>query len=342
MKPWISVALFMLREGFKGEESKWKYYFDVLPESTNSTIYCAGQKRSFVRLRCCRNQTIEHYIRFRRSACAFDTMIVDATCSISYYESEWHRRIIDSDEVQSVVKPIKKDLKRAPLKKNPLKNLNVMLKLNPLGGFWVLDTGGGPIMGDLWALKGLIKEGTSFPLYFNILHIHLRDCKPDDTWSPKSVQSSKFVQWFSEEEPKAIEDFTSARQNDLLSLIVSGDKDKNQVKLGMPPSADGLSGQASINNKEDAAPTVLTCEDLEQTILSEYGSKPTNVEPALKNWSAGGGSTAQPSAHVDNNASFHLLSMLHKSTDQSNSTGQLVFREHGRATYKESGKKNHI
>ncbi|XP_047962353.1 60S ribosomal protein L4-like [Salvia hispanica] len=40
-------------------------------------------------------------------------------------------RIINSDELQSVVKPIKKDVKRAPLKKNPLKNLNVMLKLNP-------------------------------------------------------------------------------------------------------------------------------------------------------------------------------------------------------------------
>ncbi|CAA0836463.1 60S ribosomal protein L4-1 [Striga hermonthica] len=40
-------------------------------------------------------------------------------------------RIINSDEVQSVVKPIKKETKRAPLKKNPLKNLNVMLKLNP-------------------------------------------------------------------------------------------------------------------------------------------------------------------------------------------------------------------
>ncbi|KAM7263594.1 hypothetical protein ACFE04_001277 [Oxalis oulophora] len=40
-------------------------------------------------------------------------------------------RIINSDEVQSVVKPIKKEVKRAPLKKNPLKNLNIMLKLNP-------------------------------------------------------------------------------------------------------------------------------------------------------------------------------------------------------------------
>ncbi|XP_051132311.1 60S ribosomal protein L4-1 [Andrographis paniculata] len=40
-------------------------------------------------------------------------------------------RIINSDEVQSVVKPIKKEVKRATLKKNPLKNLNVMMKLNP-------------------------------------------------------------------------------------------------------------------------------------------------------------------------------------------------------------------
>ncbi|KAL9224337.1 hypothetical protein vseg_000381 [Gypsophila vaccaria] len=41
-------------------------------------------------------------------------------------------RIINSDEVQSVVRPTKKGVvTRAVLKKNPLKNLNVMLKLNP-------------------------------------------------------------------------------------------------------------------------------------------------------------------------------------------------------------------
>jgi len=40
-------------------------------------------------------------------------------------------RIINSDEVQSVVRPIKNDSKRAPMKKNPLKNLNTLLKLNP-------------------------------------------------------------------------------------------------------------------------------------------------------------------------------------------------------------------
>ncbi|XP_071728728.1 large ribosomal subunit protein uL4-like [Rutidosis leptorrhynchoides] len=40
-------------------------------------------------------------------------------------------RIINSDEVQSVLKPIKEEVKRAVMKKNPLKNLNTMLRLNP-------------------------------------------------------------------------------------------------------------------------------------------------------------------------------------------------------------------
>ena len=40
-------------------------------------------------------------------------------------------RIINSDEVQSVVRPIDKTVKRSSLKKNPSKNLNAMLKLNP-------------------------------------------------------------------------------------------------------------------------------------------------------------------------------------------------------------------
>ncbi|GAB2300555.1 60S ribosomal protein L4A [Dionaea muscipula] len=40
-------------------------------------------------------------------------------------------RIVNSDEIQSVVRPTKKEFKRAPMKKNPLKNLNVLLKLNP-------------------------------------------------------------------------------------------------------------------------------------------------------------------------------------------------------------------
>lgn len=40
-------------------------------------------------------------------------------------------RLINSDEVQSVVAPPKEGGKRAPLKRNPLLNLGAMLKLNP-------------------------------------------------------------------------------------------------------------------------------------------------------------------------------------------------------------------
>jgi len=40
-------------------------------------------------------------------------------------------RIINSDEIQSVVRPTKVDIKRRALKKNPLKNLGALLKLNP-------------------------------------------------------------------------------------------------------------------------------------------------------------------------------------------------------------------
>lgn len=40
-------------------------------------------------------------------------------------------RIINSDEIQSKLRPAIRRVKRAPLKKNPLKNLGVLLKLNP-------------------------------------------------------------------------------------------------------------------------------------------------------------------------------------------------------------------
>jgi len=40
-------------------------------------------------------------------------------------------RLINSDEIQSVVKPQKEVGARAPLKKNPLRNLGALLKLNP-------------------------------------------------------------------------------------------------------------------------------------------------------------------------------------------------------------------
>ncbi|GAB2215980.1 hypothetical protein Droror1_Dr00023746 [Drosera rotundifolia] len=42
-------------------------------------------------------------------------------------------KMLNGDEVQSVVTPVKKGVKKAQLKKNPPKNLNMLLKLNPYG-----------------------------------------------------------------------------------------------------------------------------------------------------------------------------------------------------------------
>ncbi|XP_049403086.1 ribulose-1,5 bisphosphate carboxylase/oxygenase large subunit N-methyltransferase, chloroplastic-like [Solanum stenotomum] len=45
LEPWISLALFLLREKWK-DDSKWKYYMAVLPESTDSTIYWSEEELS--------------------------------------------------------------------------------------------------------------------------------------------------------------------------------------------------------------------------------------------------------------------------------------------------------
>ncbi|GAB2280242.1 hypothetical protein Dimus_014885 [Dionaea muscipula] len=39
LKPWVSVALFLIREKKLRDGSKWKIYLDILPEYTNSTIF---------------------------------------------------------------------------------------------------------------------------------------------------------------------------------------------------------------------------------------------------------------------------------------------------------------
>lgn len=38
LKPWIAVALFLLREKSR-DDSLWRFYFDILPQQTNSTIF---------------------------------------------------------------------------------------------------------------------------------------------------------------------------------------------------------------------------------------------------------------------------------------------------------------
>lgn len=46
LKPWVSVALFLMREKKLGDDSSWKPYIDILPECTNSTIYWSEEELS--------------------------------------------------------------------------------------------------------------------------------------------------------------------------------------------------------------------------------------------------------------------------------------------------------
>ncbi|KAL2469023.1 hypothetical protein Fot_50599 [Forsythia ovata] len=189
------------------------------------------------------------------------------------------------------------------------------------------------------------------------------DSKIDDKWS--SVQSSKFSQWFFEEDAKPTDDITSGKPNDLLSLIVSGDKGRYQVsgletdenlsqdfsfkssehtnkfRFDKPSAANGVSEHVCISNKKEIVPAVLTCEDLEQSILSEYNAKTSNVQPLLQGWSTTSANTERPSDHVGDHASGHLLSLLQKGIGPSNSTPNssmdlgfagklLVAEEHGK------------
>ncbi|KAG2297886.1 hypothetical protein Bca52824_034358 [Brassica carinata] len=43
LKPWVSVALFLIREKYD-EGSSWRVYLDVLPESTDSTIFWSEEE----------------------------------------------------------------------------------------------------------------------------------------------------------------------------------------------------------------------------------------------------------------------------------------------------------
>ncbi|KAL5098417.1 hypothetical protein RYX36_002744 [Vicia faba] len=114
----------------------------------------------------------------------------------------------------------------------------------------------------------------------------------DDTWSPHAFQTSKFSHQFAEEEKKSVEDLTP-KPNDLLSLVIGGEKGGLQVSneetthhvalnsgfQNPEPAGERLPNITctSISNSElsyksevlEILLTVLICEDLEQTILSQ-------------------------------------------------------------------------
>ncbi|GLT71116.1 hypothetical protein SLA2020_431570 [Shorea laevis] len=165
------------------------------------------------------------------------------------------------------------------------------------------------------------------------------DSNADEARSPHAAQSSKFAHWFLEEEKKPVDDLSSSRPNDLLSLIVGGEKGGSQVSdlkntehiLPNFPSesskpAEGHttsnvtsavvenSEQSYKNNKPQAVPAVLTCEYLEQSILSEISENGSTLQPPVQVLSIPDAKAARPKANIDDHASQHLLSLLQKGT----------------------------
>ncbi|XP_057980124.1 uncharacterized protein LOC131165954 isoform X2 [Malania oleifera] len=169
--------------------------------------------------------------------------------------------------------------------------------------------------------------------------IEHHDIKADDMWSPNTSQSSKFAHWFLEEEKKPVDDYSSGRSSDLLSLIVGGEKGLSEVsdvksteqiisdfplKSSEPTNEDvtsnlssatvGISAQLHNINKPEAIPAVLTCEDLEQSILSEIGKNSSPLHPSVQGSRVLDVKTEQPNADIDDHASQQLLSLLQKGT----------------------------
>ncbi|CAJ1939796.1 unnamed protein product [Sphenostylis stenocarpa] len=69
LKPWLAVALFLIRERSK-DDSLWKHYFSILPKETDSTIYWSEEELSELQGTQLLNttQSVKEYVKseFRR------------------------------------------------------------------------------------------------------------------------------------------------------------------------------------------------------------------------------------------------------------------------------------
>ncbi|CAH8318665.1 unnamed protein product [Eruca vesicaria subsp. sativa] len=152
----------------------------------------------------------------------------------------------------------------------------------------------------------------------------------EETRSPETFKSSKFAHLFLEDDNKPVEDLPSSRPpGGLLSLLQGADKlqtfdtkAKGELSMDFPyqghatKSTDKLSN-TSARKSVTAAPPVLTCEDLEQSILSEVSESyhppqpPVDQELSVSSVKK----TNQRKTTVDNQASQHLLSLLQRSAN---------------------------
>lgn len=143
-----------------------------------------------------------------------------------------------------------------------------------------------------------------FPLSFEVLFYPLVDAKPVEDTSSKDILSlfAKNLDNKSTQYPQ-------------ISLGTANETEFEQVV----PKAAALGSMAPTNEPQNQTlstntkPAVLTCEDLEQLMLSQAGSSTDNnsaTRPNIssKNWQVGG----SDGANKDNSSSFNLLSLLQK------------------------------
>ncbi|KAG1359323.1 hypothetical protein COCNU_08G007690 [Cocos nucifera] len=175
----------------------------------------------------------------------------------------------------------------------------------------------------------------------------------EETWSPAVSESSKFARWFLEQGRNPVENFSS---RDLFSLIVNDEKvglrtaaisnDKaaghiprslafenndNTPKLLPSPATSsiaGISEQYHQGDKPDSTAVVLTCEDLEQSILAEVKDSSLTLQHSVQGaWTVLNGKSEDQRVNVHDHASQHLLSLLQKGTKNDGTASPMLGME---------------
>ncbi|CAN8237714.1 unnamed protein product [Cochlearia groenlandica] len=158
--------------------------------------------------------------------------------------------------------------------------------------------------------------------------------------NPQMIESSsKFAYLFLEEDNKPVEDLPSNKPpGGLLSLLQGAErmqtfdpKSKSELSMDFPfqglasKSSDQISNTSTSKSVPSVLP-VLTCEDLEQSILSEVTesyhppSSPFDQHSSVSSMMK----TKQQKTSVDDQASQHLLSLLQRGGDPKDQDTQLT------------------
>ncbi|TKW19778.1 hypothetical protein SEVIR_4G042100v4 [Setaria viridis] len=193
--------------------------------------------------------------------------------------------------------------------------------------------------------NALSKSGSNLPTY-----VESQSLKTDDDMNASSVpESSKFARWFLDEDLKPAEDLSS---KSLLSMIVKNEHPGPENIIHAPLSdaavqnlsprapinkfdsapkllsftsstpADGILEQYNHSDIPETVPVMMTCEDLEQTMLAQVKSNSgsTQRNATKEHQTVVDEPVAMQKVAVDNHASQHLLKLLQKGTDNNTSS----------------------